>query len=71
MNSAVIESPTKAPLPYIPTYQRIGCLAAFESFAQFTHYFDDILENLDNFIKSSDTINNDGEAHLDENIQVI
>lgn len=39
-----IESPTKTPLPYIPTYQRAGCMAAFESFAQFEEeYFDEIL----------------------------
>lgn len=39
-----VESPTKTPLPYIPTYQRTGCMAAFESFAQFEQYFDEILD---------------------------
>lgn len=39
-----IESPSKTPLPYIPTYQRTGCMAAFESFTQFEEeYFDEIL----------------------------
>ncbi|XP_022181493.1 acetyl-CoA carboxylase isoform X1 [Myzus persicae] len=39
-----LESPTKTPLPYIPTYQRTGCMAAFESFTQFEQYFDEILD---------------------------
>jgi len=39
-----IESPIKTPLPYIPTYQRTGCMASFESFAQFEQYFDEILD---------------------------
>lgn len=39
-----IESPSKTPLPYIPTYQRTGCMASFESFTQFEEeYFDEIL----------------------------
>lgn len=42
-----VESPTKTPLPYIPTYQRTGCMAAFESFAQFEQYFDEILDTME------------------------
>ncbi|XP_050426014.1 acetyl-CoA carboxylase isoform X3 [Adelges cooleyi] len=38
------ESPTKTQFPYIPTYQRTGCMAAFESFSQFEQYFDEILD---------------------------
>ncbi|XP_016656420.1 uncharacterized protein LOC107882517 isoform X2 [Acyrthosiphon pisum] len=37
-----IESPTKTPLPYVQTYKRTGCMAAFESFTQFEQYLDEI-----------------------------
>uniref|UniRef100_A0A8D8X038 Acetyl-CoA carboxylase n=1 Tax=Cacopsylla melanoneura TaxID=428564 RepID=A0A8D8X038_9HEMI len=38
----------KAP-PIIHTYQRTGCMAAFESFQQFENYFDEILDLLEDF----------------------
>lgn len=44
-----LESPTKTPLPYIPTYQRTGCMASFESFAQFEQYFDEILDTMEEY----------------------
>lgn len=44
-----IESPTKTPFPYIPTYQRTGCMAAFESFTQFEQYFDEILDTMEEY----------------------
>ncbi|KAL1454989.1 hypothetical protein WDU94_009115 [Cyamophila willieti] len=35
--------------PIIHTYQRTGCMAAFESFQQFENYFDEILDLLEDF----------------------
>ncbi|KAI5726751.1 hypothetical protein M8J76_007892 [Diaphorina citri] len=35
--------------PIIHTYQRTGCMAAFESFTQFENYFDEILDLLEDF----------------------
>ncbi|XP_050530810.1 acetyl-CoA carboxylase isoform X6 [Daktulosphaira vitifoliae] len=43
-NSENPDSPSKTQFPYIPTYQRTGCMAAFESFNKFEQYFDEILD---------------------------
>lgn len=72
-----IESPTKTPLPYIPTYQRTGCMAAFESFDQFEQYFDEILDIMEDLStpvyvspKIIDALESGSESRLSSSLNV-
>lgn len=73
-----IESPTKTPLPYISTYQRTGCMAAFESFTQFEEeYFDEILNIMEELStplyvspKIIDAIESGSESKLSSSLNV-
>jgi len=80
INSATtdsLESPVKSPLPYIPTYQRTGCMAAFESFAQFEQYFDEILDIMEDLStpvyvspKIIDALESGSESRLSSSLNV-
>lgn len=72
-----LESPTKTPLPYIPTYQRTGCMAAFESFTQFEQYFDEILDIMEDLSspvyvspKIIDALESGSESRLSSSLNV-